>query len=353
MATRRVTSTPISQLVPGSNPNGFSTDVMVTNAGAATAFLDTDHQQILGDGYPLSAGSSKVWLTGRPLWHSSPTGTQLVITDEAGLVFDAGAIAGQILDQGLADAIADQIKLAGVPVVNKIDVLYDDVLTLANNQAWYGPAWDVAEAQGLYLMMNQSNGTHSQVVREGAVWWYGDAGMSQPLGAPDRFMLCCGADGAAELPTRGPYAQLLLEGAATPSEATSLFLTVSASYSRPIRKLFRFGWSGTTIHEGLYDLAGFAASPLAAAGAQLWFPNTVTGPATLTVSTAATTAGGPVILQLRTFPNTIFADVRVQAGPAGSAAVQLQLPPAPVYLRAQNNANAGVQVIASLAMAGY
>lgn len=125
MPARTIAVTDSSNVVPGSNPGGWQWDASITNTGAATAYLDTEQQATPTTGVPLSAGSTVIWQAGRPLWVTAPAATSLTITENSGAIFDAGAVASQILSQGLAGDIAQQINGLGVPSVDAPITLLD------------------------------------------------------------------------------------------------------------------------------------------------------------------------------------------------------------------------------------
>ena len=99
-------------------PSGRQDSVTLYNAGDAVAFVDSQPQA--ASGYPLSPGSTLSWDAKRPLYAACAKGapTSLLVTDNGGAVFDASAIAGQILSQGLAQSIASSILATGVQTVN-------------------------------------------------------------------------------------------------------------------------------------------------------------------------------------------------------------------------------------------
>ena len=99
-------------------PSGRQDAVTLYNTGDAVAFVDSQPQA--AQGYPLSPGSTLSWDAKRPLYAACAKGapTSLLVTDNGGAVFDASAIAGQILSQGLAQSIASSILATGVQTVN-------------------------------------------------------------------------------------------------------------------------------------------------------------------------------------------------------------------------------------------
>lgn len=113
-------------------PGGYQSAVNVKNTGTTTAYLDT--QQGVASGYPLSVGSSLVWDAKRPLFVSADpgAGTTVIVTDNGGALFDASAVASQILGQGLSTQIASSIFASGIPVVEQLTTYRSPILAALN-----------------------------------------------------------------------------------------------------------------------------------------------------------------------------------------------------------------------------
>lgn len=93
-------------------PSGSAETLTVKNIGTTTLYLDTAPTVGLNS-FPLGPGSSQSWDANRPLW-AAGMGT-LLILENSGNLFDANAVATEILAGGLAAEIASQINIAGVP----------------------------------------------------------------------------------------------------------------------------------------------------------------------------------------------------------------------------------------------
>jgi hypothetical protein len=215
MGTRNVTVSTAAQLVPGSNPGGFGDDVTVLNTGSATAYLTDQAPDSTTDGQPLSAGSSLTWTKGQPLWVIGPSSTTLVVSENTGPIFDAGAIAAQILAQGLAGQIATAINVIGVPAIESATVLEDfSAVTPAGfSPGLAGPAIDCSRYQSLRIYCSETYGIGGTYPppRAYSITWYADSGGTIPVGE-DAFNVPTGTNGivpaasaVVSVPCRGPF----------------------------------------------------------------------------------------------------------------------------------------------------
>ena len=110
-----VTPVGVAAYLPG-RPHAAIT---VVNNGPAIVYLgEDDVPNPPTNGHPLRVNSTIVWDRDRALYLACPTNSSVVLTENSGQVFDAASIAGQILDQGLAEQIAQQINVLGVPQVD-------------------------------------------------------------------------------------------------------------------------------------------------------------------------------------------------------------------------------------------
>lgn len=114
-------------------PNRPHPLVTIVNQGPDIAYLSSDDipRDPWNEAHPLRVQSTIQWGEDQALYVASPTeGTTIVITQNAGQVFDASAIAGQILSQGLGANIAQQISLAGVPQIDAAEsIVFQTFLT--------------------------------------------------------------------------------------------------------------------------------------------------------------------------------------------------------------------------------
>lgn len=110
--------------------------ITIYNTGAATVYLGDDPPLNPTDGIPLSAGSVIPWDADQALYAVCPTSTTISTSSNTGVPFDAGAVAAQILDQGLATDIANAISITGAPPIDTNKLL----VTLQNLINGTGPS---------------------------------------------------------------------------------------------------------------------------------------------------------------------------------------------------------------------
>ena len=103
-------------------PSGLQSALTLKNVGAETVYLDSKANVNMG-GFPLGVNSSIVWDANRPLYAYADNG-QLLVSENSGNLFDAQAVAAEIIAGGLAGDIAAQIAINGVPqIAKRIDLL--------------------------------------------------------------------------------------------------------------------------------------------------------------------------------------------------------------------------------------
>ena len=117
-------------------PNRPHPATTIVNQGPGVAYLASDGVPVApwSNAHPLQAKSTIVWDKDAGLYIGAddPT-TVITVTENAGQVFDASAIAGQILSQGLALDIAQQIALNGVPLIDAADSLFYGTVVTAGS----------------------------------------------------------------------------------------------------------------------------------------------------------------------------------------------------------------------------
>lgn len=109
-------------------PSGNQAALMLKNVGTVTLYLGST-AAVNATGYPLGVGSSIIWDAGRPLYAYAVNGL-LLVSENTGALFDAQAVASEIIAAGLAQDIADKIAIGGAPPINKYTLLatYSDTL---------------------------------------------------------------------------------------------------------------------------------------------------------------------------------------------------------------------------------
>lgn len=97
-------------------PAGLQSACTLKNVGDNDIYVDSQSIPVgIPAGFPLGKGSSMVWDAERPLFASSPLGSELLISENSGNLFDAQAIAAEITAGNLAQEIAQQVSLYGAP----------------------------------------------------------------------------------------------------------------------------------------------------------------------------------------------------------------------------------------------
>ena len=120
-------------------PSGLQSALTLKNVGAETVYLDSQANVNMG-GFPLGVNSSIVWDANRPLFAYANNG-QLLVSENSGNLFDAQAVAAEIIAGGLAGDIAAQIAISGAPPIDKMTLLAATPLRSANvGNLWRGNA---------------------------------------------------------------------------------------------------------------------------------------------------------------------------------------------------------------------
>lgn len=168
--------------------SGFATPLAVRNTGTSTAYLADSTGAGVAGGVPLAPGSTIVWDARRPLYAVGAVGGTLLVYDNGGALFDAAAVASQIIEQGLAGAVAASILATGVAVVDTL-VPYVPLAVQplpANTSVDFptaaGTTLNTTKIQSLIvslsgIALNQGNSSYVQV----QVDWYADAGATQGI----------------------------------------------------------------------------------------------------------------------------------------------------------------------------
>jgi hypothetical protein len=148
------------------------------NAGAVTVYLD-ENPSARTAGQPLSAGSSVLWDADRGLYAATAAGTTstLVVSPNQGAGFDAGAVAAQLIDQGLAGDIADAISIAGAPPIDAPGMPHDAQQNVATGVAPVTTGIiDIARYNFVEVWVLESGVTTPNTTsRSVTLTWYADA----------------------------------------------------------------------------------------------------------------------------------------------------------------------------------
>lgn len=135
-------------------PAALQTACTLKNTGDNVVYVDSANIPDGASGFPLGAGSSMVWDANRPLYAYSELGSTLLLSDNAGNLFDSQAIAQSLIDSGLAADIAQQIQLSGTPPRADTELIYGTMLNGVPTGFWTSPTFtNVNKYQSLLLVI--------------------------------------------------------------------------------------------------------------------------------------------------------------------------------------------------------
>lgn len=124
---------------------------VVKNVGTDMVYLSSQSIATSYEGHELGAGSSIIWDAEQALWAYCPSTTSISVIENSGNLFDAQAIANEIVTGGLAQEIAQQISITGAPPINSQVMLYSGRAELA-------PPLDTTGFNTLYIYATNRNG---------------------------------------------------------------------------------------------------------------------------------------------------------------------------------------------------
>jgi hypothetical protein len=317
--------------------------VTIYNAiGGATCYVDNEDP--LGNptnGIPLTAGSSLPWDGDQALYIVCPTSTQVVISDNSQTGTDAGAVASQLIAQGLATDIANAIALTGAPPIDKFAPLPSLPLTLATlNGAVTSASIDVSAYQSISVLAKTSNPGPTNNTRVNVNW-------CDSLGNvlfTEYFFVGNGGQTISNMTVRGAmvYFSLINLGAGVP-----VVLTAYGSYKSLASNYALVAGAGTTtgVLDGgaAYGVSTWSGN-IPASTTWTCQPDVIAGPVDLAMRyTNTNTTGFARILRI---PTTIFGLTTYLAEGAGTAPMptvpgqqtleSIYLPAMPVELSIQN-----------------
>lgn len=131
-------------VVTGTSPvqvhnDGYPETTTVYNKDTANTVYLLEYPQGFSTGFPLGPGSTITWDKGKALYlccDNAATTINVVVADNGGTLTDAGAIAGQIIAQGLATDIATQISLTGAPPID-VNTIIKNIAFTTNTTSTY------------------------------------------------------------------------------------------------------------------------------------------------------------------------------------------------------------------------
>lgn len=248
----------------------------VFNTGSTTVFLnDEDPIRDPSAGLPLTAGSSIPWDADRALFATCPTSGTLTVTTNSGIPFDAGAVAAQILSQGLAAQIAANIAISGAPPIDAFASIGTPSQAVSNASA--SPILDMRKYQSLFISILKGTFVGCLVTID----WFNDAAASVFI-EEDAFYVAKGFITQYSQLAKGPFAQISFT--ATSGTGT---LNAFGSY-KALQNSFYNAAGGGPITGGIEHGTATASfqeweGTVPVGNTWLWEPGIVAGPATLTL----------------------------------------------------------------------
>ena len=206
------------------------------------------------------------------------------------------AIATSILTQGLAQQIATNINLLGVPPIDRAAVIVSTSEVVPINTDFITPVFDVSQYQSLSIDIFEVNGAPGSLgtPRQMFALYYADAGATQFIaGDMYYYMPSHGKVIASPVQSRGPYMTLRFEGVAGGAANGTIDYKIVGSYrtttrprveftnAQPVVNTLESGDSGMWIASGNYPVGASSEWPFTYAGSATlsWLTNAVAGAA--------------------------------------------------------------------------
>ena len=348
---------------PGRSQNAL----VLVNVGSTTIYLDDQNVPNPPEsGQPLSAGSSIPWDAGRALYACAATGQSatLLTSNNTGVPFDAGAIAGQLLAQGLATDIATAVYLQGVPLVDNPTILVQGNTT--TNAGLQVPVTDLDISRYSTLtvstLLNDSFSApaptsygYAYILQRPEIGGFITDFKNFGFLADHHLPLGVNSVSRFDIPARGRVMDLQLGCTAG---GKNLAYNIVGSYRQTDRTLLQGGhgyWGasgiGTTNGNGVDGRSIWTITGVPAATTYQEWPNILAGPGFLTFRCQnALPAGGADYFLLDYFTTAVLAGNNLPAGFIGSDVVQLDLPAQPVALYFRNRSAAAIVGDVSLSL---
>ncbi|HEY6018769.1 MAG TPA: hypothetical protein VIY48_02435 [Candidatus Paceibacterota bacterium] len=303
----------INDVVQGIFPDGVQDTLTIYNTSATDILYLNEHPDY--NGFALGAGSTMTWDAKRALYMYAPSGKTIVasVIDNGGSIFPAGAIASQILQQGLATQIANAITLNGVPSIDPFTALLAISNPFIGGSGDYLSAWiSCANYQSLVVNIKDVHAVAraTPLPRQWAIYWYDkNPATGGILIGYDAFQSVDNnntAGGRNEVtfhtPTRGAY--FLIQGVDN-GLTTTAQIRVSGSYKAREKPFYIMPnqFAGTAgagnvppFPSGVDRFYYSEVAPKVAAAAVTDWPHVVGGWAVVTVTASAVTAAGSVAI---------------------------------------------------------
>jgi len=204
-----------------SNASGIPHPVLLTNRGPGRLILGDDVAQVDQlSGYELGPSSAIQWDAGRRLFARCPVGesAQLVILENAGSIFDAGAIASNLITQGLPEAIAGSIYTTGAPTVDKPRALTHATGPCDGTTQYYG-AYDTSSLRSIQWCWRRTDSVQiaGPTSADFLIFYWLDEAGSVVLGSDvinvlgDNTITGQWASSFGRIPVRGPRLQVIVQ----------------------------------------------------------------------------------------------------------------------------------------------
>lgn len=224
---------------------GYPDGALIYNTGTSDAYASEDPGgQVTGFPVP-AAGGSLTWDANRPLYLSAGAGqtTSVVVDDNSSSTVSSPVdLANAIISAGLAQDIADQISLKGVPAIDNPTTLVDGVFTAGAGQAPYnyfcqfGSAAlgqsliDVSDYQSLTISFLANLPAATTQYYMWLVEFFSDAAQTHRMAAYAGEGMASGSMFAI-IPAAGRYVRVTLAWkGGTLASAPSFFFTLTGSY---------------------------------------------------------------------------------------------------------------------------
>jgi len=351
---------PVSSYPVDQNPRqvkgaGQGIAVAVVNDGASTVYVDDSGAVSPSGSLPVDPGDIVQWEAGSDLWVCTGPGESghVLITNTTGNVFRAGAIAAQLLDQGLPAAIASAISLEGVPAIDRPVTLYDATETLPHNTQVFGPLLDVSKYLSLVLSWSEVGGS-TAAVRRVRLIWYADVAGTLQVGSEAITVDTAGGAFSGTVPVREAEAVRIIYTSAATVTDSSATIQVAGSY-RPVQQERIRVISGrastvTELDSGFYDGLAIAAGNINGGATLDWYPTVWAGDVVGQVRFNPTTASELRVLDLLT--GQFIWSKTLAVGVTGGQDIAFHTPPRPCQVRLINSSAGVISYAIDLASLG-
>ena len=238
----------MSDLIASVNPVAVYSDgvqqavTVINNSTSDSIYLGksaNDSKQ--GNGLPLGPLSSVIWDAKTPLYVTGPlAGASFSVVQNEGPISNPGAIASQLISQGLATAVANAIYQVGTPNVDKITQLsLGSVIIQSGLSGFYptGGTLDVQGARSLIIQCSSICSTVQTTVRRVRASWTIDSAGNTEIATTYFYVAVNNGKAYLTINTKGPYVQFyMVDGEVTTTNDEMFFWvygsTAAVTYDR-------------------------------------------------------------------------------------------------------------------------